>query len=159
MLGNAGLSLPPLTDAVRDDLNGIIQDFGWAANPADLTGFLHTDAFPHIVESMTNQAAVGTLVIASGGTEDRAEQVIQLREETGKVLVYLWTGTRTDSRGLTTLKSAAVPIFYSPAALARGLKSQQDYFRWRDKRLSDGFASSPPATREQGDARAQLATF
>src|SRR5229473_2657098 len=154
MLGNAGLSLPPLTDAVRDDLNGIIKDFGWADNPADLTGFLNSDAFPHIVESMTNQPEIGTLVIASAGAENRAEQAIQLREQTGKVLVYLWTGTRTDSRGLTTLKAAGVPIFYSPAALARGLKSQQDYFRWRDKRLNDGFATAPSPTPGQTEAKA-----
>jgi acyl-CoA synthetase (NDP forming) len=156
MLGNAGLSLPPLNDAVRDDLNGIIQDFGWAANPADLTGFLHTDAFPHILESMTNQPAVGTLVIASGGTEDRAEQVLQLRKRTGKVLVYLWTGTRTDSRGLTTLKSGGVPIFYSPVALARGLKSQHDYYAWRDKRIAHGFATAPSPTPAQSEAKAWL---
>jgi acyl-CoA synthetase (NDP forming) len=159
MLGNAGLSLPPLTDAVRDDLNGIIKDFGWAANPADLTGFLNSDTFPHIVESMTNQLAVGTLVIASAGAENRAEQAIQLREQTGKVLVYLWTGTRTDSRGLTTLKSAGVPIFYSPAALARGLKAQQGYHAWRDARLASGWAAVRSATPAQEKAKAWLGSL
>jgi acetyltransferase len=159
MLGNAGLTLPPLTEAVRDDLNGIIKDFGWAANPADLTGFLNSDAFPHIVESITNQPEIGTLVIASAGAENRAEQAIRLREQTGKGLVYLWTGARADGRGLTTLKSAAVPIFYSPASLARGLKSLQDYHAWRDKRMGSGFASALLPTPAQEEAKAWLATL
>jgi len=156
MLGAAGLHLPPLSEAVRDDLNGIIKDFGWAANPADLTGFLNTDAFPHIIESMTNQPEVGTLIVASSGGESRAEQAINLRDRTGKAVVYLWTGNRTDTHGLAALKAAAVPIFYSPAAMARGLQSLHGYHAWRDQRERSGFAEAPPLTADQQLTRTRL---
>ena len=159
MLGSAGLHLPPLSESVRDDLNGIIKDFGWAANPADLTGFLNGDEFPHIIESMTNQPDVGTLIIASAGAEHRAEQAIDVRDRTGKALVYLWTGTRSDARGLHALKAAAVPIFYSPWALARGLKSLHGYHAWRDQRQRSGFATTPPLSVDQHAARARLANL
>jgi acetyltransferase len=156
MLGANGLRLPPLTDSVRQDLNGIVKDFGWAANPADLTGFLNGDAFPHIIESLTNQPDVGMLVIASAGAENRAEEAIDLRDRLGKGLAYLWTGTRSDARGLPVLKAAAVPIFYSPAALARALKSLHSYHAWRDRRLLSGFASAPAPTVEQQEAKTKL---
>ena len=77
MLGAAGLQLPPLNASVRNDLNGLIKDFGWAANPADLTGYLNSDAFPHIVESLINQPEVGMLVVASSSPEGRAEEAIR----------------------------------------------------------------------------------
>jgi acetyltransferase len=157
MLGAAGLQLPPLTEQARASLNDIIQDFGWAANPADLTGFLMRDDFPRIVESMMDQPAVGTLVVASAGSEARAEEAIRLRQGSNKNLVYMWTGARADGNALPVLKAAAVPIFYTPAGLARGLQSLLAYHAWRDKRQRMGFAYAPPPTPAQEQARAGLA--
>jgi acetate---CoA ligase (ADP-forming) len=156
MLGAAGLELPPLTQQTRAKLNSIIQDFGWAANPADLTGFLMRDDFPRIVESMIEQPSVGTLVIASAGSEARAHEAIGLRERSTKNLVYMWTGARGESSALPLLKAAAVPIFYTPAGLARGLRSLLTYHAWRDQRLQRGFASVPPPTAEQSRIGAEL---
>ena len=157
MLGAAGLQLPPLTEQTRAALNDIIQDFGWAANPADLTSFLMREDFPRIVESMIDQPAVGTLVVASAGSEARAEEAIRLRQKSDKNLVYMWTGARADGNALPVLKAAAVPIFYTPAGLARGLQSLLAYHTWRDKRQRVGFASAPPPTPAQEAARASLA--
>jgi acetyltransferase len=159
MLGAAGLQLPPLTEHTRAELNGIIQDFGWAANPADLTGFLMRDDFPRIVESLIDQPAVGTLVVASTGSEVRAQEAISLRARSKKNLVYMWTGARADGNGkaLSLLKAATVPIFYSPEALARGLRSLLAYHAWRDKRLCTGFASAPTLTADQLSARTRVA--
>ena len=49
MLGQSGLDLPPLSDNARDGINAILKDFGWAANPADVTGFARSDEFPQIM--------------------------------------------------------------------------------------------------------------
>jgi acyl-CoA synthetase (NDP forming) len=43
MCGQAGLDLPPLGEEARDGINGILKDFGWAANPADVTGFANAE--------------------------------------------------------------------------------------------------------------------
>ncbi|MDQ6673804.1 MAG: acetate--CoA ligase family protein, partial [Chloroflexota bacterium] len=158
MLGVAGLKLPALSEAVRTDLRGVLKDFGWAANPADLTGYANGESFPHIIQSITNQPEVGTLVVASSGEEDQAVAAIGVRDRTRKNVVYLWTGTRTDTRGLTTLKAAGVPIFYSPVGLARGLKSLHGYHAWRERRLRSGYGVAPPLTVEQRAARATLAS-
>ncbi len=50
MCGLAGLDLPPLSDQARDGINGILKGFGWAANPADVTGFANSESFPSIME-------------------------------------------------------------------------------------------------------------
>src|ERR1700756_3851418 len=46
MCGQAGLDLPPLGHEARDGINGILKGFGWAANPADVTGFANSGSFP-----------------------------------------------------------------------------------------------------------------
>src|SRR5262249_12048600 len=53
------------------------------------------------------------------------------------------------------LKKAAIPIFYTPDSLARGLRSRLAYHTWREHRLADGFASAPSRTAVQDKAIAQ----
>ena len=56
-----------------------------------------------------------------------------LRNRTDKVVAFFWTASRADQGTLARLKSANVPIFYSPEKLASGLKSLIDYHAWRDR--------------------------
>src|SRR5437660_1762031 len=100
MCGLAGLSLPPLSEHARDGIDGILKGFGWAANPADVTGFANSASFPSIMEYLLDEPEVGTLVIASAGADTQAEQVISLRQRTDKGMAFLWTGSRSDTAGL-----------------------------------------------------------
>jgi len=156
MCGQAGLDLPPLTDRARDGINAILKDFGWAANPADVTGFSRSEHFPQIMDSMINEPEVGTLVVASAGAGNQVEQVISQRDRTDKGVVFFWTASRGDKTALAKLKSANIPIFYSPEKLARGLQSLIGYHAWRDRRLAGGAAAIPPLTAAQEQTLARL---
>jgi acyl-CoA synthetase (NDP forming) len=155
MCGQAGLDLPTLGDAARDGINGILKGFGWAANPADVTGFANSESFPGIMEHMVDDARMGTLVVASSGADAQAQQVISQRDRTDKGVVFLWTGSRNAKAGLGLLKNARIPVFYTPDMLARGLRSRLAYHIWRERRLAEGFASAPPRSASQGEAIAQ----
>ena len=155
MCGQAGLDLPPLGQEARNGINGILKGFGWAANPADVTGFANSEAFPQIMEHMINDPRMGTLVVASAGADAQAQQVISQRDRTDKGVVFLWTGSRDAKAGLAQLKNARIPIFYTPDKLARGLQSRLWYQTWRERRLADGFATAPPHTAAQDEAIAQ----
>src|SRR5215813_9214462 len=155
MCGQAGLDLPPLGHEARDGINGILKGFGWAANPADVTGFANSESFPQIMEHMINDPRMGTLVVASAGADAQAQQVISQRDRTDKGVVFLWTGSRDTKAGLPQLKSARIPIFYTPDKLARGLQSRLAYHTWRERRLADGFATVPSRTASQDKAIAQ----
>src|SRR2546428_12514240 len=122
MCGLAGLSLPPLTEHARDGIDGILKGFGWAANPADVTGFANSASFPSIMEYLLDEPQVGTLVIASAGADTQAEQVISLRQRTPKGIVFLWTGSRSETAGLAKLKHPNIPGFYTPGTLGQGLR-------------------------------------
>ena len=155
MCGQAGLDLPLLGDAARDGINGILKGFGWAANPADVTGFANSESFPQIMQHMINDPRMGTLVVASAGADAQAQQVISQRDRTDKGVVFLWTGSRDAKAGLGKLRDARIPVFYTPDTLARGLRSRLAYHTWRERRLADGFASAPSRTAAQDEAIAQ----
>lgn len=155
LCGQAGLDLPPLGDTARDGINAILKGFGWAANPSDVTGFANSESFPEIMEQMINDRQIGTLVVASAGADSQAQQVISQRDRSDKGVVFLWTGSRGDKAGLAQLKSARIPVFYTPDKLARGLRDRLAYHTWRERRLADGFATVPPRTAAQEQAIAQ----
>lgn len=156
MLGQAGLDLPTLTDRARDGINGILKNFGWAANPADVTGFARRDEFTQIMDFLIEEPEVGTLVVASAGAGSQTDQVIALNERTDKNVAFFWTSGRGDESSLSKLKAANIPIFYSPEKLARGLKALSDYHAWRDDRVSRRVGNTPALTALQKQALAGL---
>jgi acyl-CoA synthetase (NDP forming) len=156
MCGQQGLDLPVLSDQARGVIDGILKGFGWAANPADVTGKANSESFPAIMEAMINEPGVGTLAIASSGRDQQADQVIALREKTDKNVAYMWTGSRDDSTSLARLKAAGVPLFYTPDSLARGLRHLLDYHAWHEKRTANGFASTPAITAAQNETLVRL---
>jgi acetate---CoA ligase (ADP-forming) len=155
MCGQAGLDLPPLGEAACDGINAILKGFGWAANPADVTGFANSESFPPIMEHMIGDPRMGTLVVASAGADAQAQQVINQRDRSDKGVVFLWTGSRDAKAGLGMLRTARIPVFYTPDSLARGLQSRLIYHSWREHRLADGFATAPPRSAAQDEAIAQ----
>jgi len=156
MCGLAGLNLPLLSDRARDGINGIVKEFGWAANPADVTGFSRSEQFPQIMQYMIDEPEVGTLVVASAGAGNQIDQVISLRDASEKNVAYFWTASRADKGPLAKLKAANIPIFYTPAKLAGGLKNLLDYHAWRDQRLANGWARVATPTAEQKQVIEQL---
>jgi acetyltransferase len=159
MCGLAGLDLPPLSDRAREGINSIVKEFGWAANPADVTGFSRSDSFPQIMQHMIDEPDVGTLVVASAGAGNQVEQVIELRDRSDKNVAYFWTASRADKGALAKLKSANVPIFYTPAKLATGLRALLDYHAWRDQRLAGEKAHVARPTPEQTHMLERLAAL
>ena len=156
MLGLAGLDLPRLTERARDGINDILKDFGWAANPADVTGFARGEHFPKIMGYMISEPTVGTLVIASAGAGSQVDQVIAQRDNSDKPVVFFWTASRGDKTTLPKLKESNIPIFYTPDKLARGLKWLIEYHAWRDQRAAGGAAPVPALTAAQQAALQQL---
>jgi acetyltransferase len=149
MCGLAGLDLPALSDKAREGINAVVKEFGWAANPADVTGFSRSEQFPQIMQHMIDEPEVGTLVVASAGAGNQVDQVIELRDRSDKNVAFFWTASRGDKGPLAKLKAANIPIFYTPAKLAGGLKSLLDYHAWRDRWIAGEKPQVPAPSAEQ----------
>ena len=159
LCGQHGIDLPPLTESARDGINAVLKDFGWAANPADVTGFARGENFKTFIDHLTAEPEVGTLVVASSGTGDQVDHLLALRERTGKNIVYFWTGARAEKDSLDRLKAANFPLFYSPEKLARGLRALLDYHAWRDRRAAGGTATVPAMNAAQQAALKKFEAF
>ena len=156
--GEMGLRLPELRPETKAALDDILQGFGWAANPADVTGRANSDSFPAIMELMANEPEVGTLVVASGGQKSQARQIVELRDSTDRAVAFMSTGSQMPSVGLDLLKAANIPLFYHPEGLARGLKGLVEYHSRRRQVAGGG---PPPAgamsPQQQGEMQRMLA--
>ncbi|MCE2456723.1 MAG: acetate--CoA ligase family protein [Dehalococcoidia bacterium] len=156
-LGDAGLELPELTDPARDAINNILEGFGWAANPADITGHASRDTVLPIMEHMISEPEVGTLVVASSASDAQAQHVIDVRDRHDELVTFLYTGNELGaSTGLDRLKDAGVPVFHSPENLASALKQFHDYHSWRQSRHGSDFGSVAPMDDTQSAFAARI---
>lgn len=153
-LGAAGLDLPALSDTARDGINEILAGFGWAANPADITGHASRETVLPIMEHMITEPEVGSLVVASSASDDQARHVIDARDRhNDKLVAFLYTGNELGaSTGLERLKDAGVPVFHSPENLAFALSRFHAYHEWRESRAEAGFGVASEITKDQLNA-------
>ncbi|KLU27180.1 hypothetical protein EOS_05680 [Caballeronia mineralivorans PML1(12)] len=146
MLGNDGITLPALSPNAESTINAILNGFGAASNPADITGKANSEEFPAIIGALADEEEIGTLVVASAGGDRHAEQLIALRDTTDKNVAYLWTGSRAQETGLPKLKAAGIPIMSNPDGLAKALRAAFDYHAWREQRVASQAASKSSAS-------------
>ena len=142
--GHEGLDLPELSDEARDTINEILDGFGWAGNPADITGHASRDTVELIMETLISEPKVGALVVASSASNEQSEHVVDVAGRHDKAVAYLHTGNELgEPTGLDTLKSAGIPVFFSPENLAFAFRKLHDYHKWRERRLNVGFGATP----------------
>ena len=124
-------------------MNEILSGFGWAANPADITGVASRDEFADVLTLLEREPHAGALLIATAGTPSQAQIVINLKSKTPKPVIFLSTGGDNTEDGLAKLREANVPVFTSPS---RAAKSLADLFRCHQRRqkfLDSETVSSP----------------
>ena len=150
VFGDEGLDLPDLSDEARDAINEILAGFGWAGNPADITGHASRDTVELIMEHLISETKVGAMVVASSASNEQAEHVVDVAGRHDKTVAYLHTGNELGApTGLDTLKGAGIPVFYSPENLASAFRKLHDYHNWRDRRLKFGFGTAPAMSEAQ----------
>jgi acetyltransferase len=138
--GNEGLELPELSDDGKDVINEILAGFGWAGNPADITGHASRDTVELIMETLISEPEVGALVVASSASDEQAQHVVDVASRHDKPIAYLHTGNELGApTGLDTLKGAGIPVFYSPGNLASAFRKLHDYHNWKEQTLDIGF--------------------
>ena len=136
-LGHAGLPIPPLTDKTTAGLNDILGGFGWASNPADITGFANREQFGDVLALLEGDPNAGALVIATAGNAAQAQTVLNLKKQSRKPLIFLSTGGDDIAQGLAKLRSSNVPLFTSPSRLAKSLRGFFDYHQRRKETIED----------------------
>ena len=173
-LGHAGLPIPPLTDRTAHGLSRILGGFGWASNPADITGLANREEFGDVLALLESEPNTGALVIATAGNTAQAQTVLNLKKQSRKPLIFLSTGGDGTTQGLAKLRAGNVPLFTSPSRLAKGLRGFFDYHQRRKETIENADTATahlrpasrplPPlpegnATLTEHDAKALLSNW
>ena len=150
-LGNAGITLPPLSVSTNAGLNDILAGFGWAANPADITGVASRKEFADVLALLEQEPEAGALLAATAGTPSQAEIILDLKARTSKPIIFLSTGGENTDEGLAILKDCHVPVFTSPSRAAKSLagffhhhKRRQEFVHKKVEASSQPNADSIP---------------
>jgi len=130
-LGLNGLSLPPLTRTAEEGINKILNGFGWASNPADITGYANRPELDAIMRLLEQEPEAGAVVVATAGRASQAQQVIKLRDESSKPIIFMTTGGEETEEGLAQLRQAHIPLFDSPRRMAGAMGGFFTYHRRR----------------------------
>ena len=141
-LGNAGLTLPPLSETAEAGINEILGGFGWAANPADITGVASRKEFADVLSILEREPQTGALLIATAGTPSQAKIVLALKARSQKPIVFLSTGGDNAEEGLAILRNSHLPVFTSPSRAAMSLADFFSYHQRRKKFLETKAPSS-----------------
>ena len=97
-----------------------------------------------------NETKVGALVVASAASNEQSEHVVDGAVRHDKPVAYLHTGNELGApTGLDTLKSAGIPVFFSPENIASAFRKLHDYHNWRERRLDVGFGATPAMSNAQ----------
>ena len=134
-LGASGFDLPELSARARVGIQRVVGEFGWAANPADVTRFaFEREDFTAVLEFLFSEPRVGTVVVASDGSEIQSGVFAEQTQASGKLGLFLRTGKlpAAGEADVGILHEAGIPVFLSPRALADGLRKVAAYRRWQD---------------------------
>ena len=159
-LGAEGLELPDLSAEAQHAIGQILDGFGWAGNPADITGHASRDTVELIMEHLISQPQVSALVVASSASDEQVQHVVDVADRHDKTVAYLHTGNELGApTGVDALKRARIPVFYSPENLASAFRKLHDYHDWRLRTLDGGFGAAQVMSGPQRSIAHELRTL
>lgn len=131
------LALASIDQTTVDVLREILQGFGSAANPADITGHIKRDTLRDMIvaydrDENVNLTVIGITPSGSGPyAVGIARNIVAAKETTKTPIVVLWASSRdletagkptTEDSGIKILLDAGVPVFEEPRKCARALR-------------------------------------
>ncbi|WP_291408986.1 acetate--CoA ligase family protein [Actinophytocola sp.] len=137
LCGVEELALASIDQTTVDVLREILQGFGSAANPADITGHIKRDTLRDMIvaydrDENVNLTVIGITPSGSGPyAVGIARNIVAAQQTTKTPVVVLWASSRdletagkatTDDSGITILLDAGVPVFEEPRKCARALR-------------------------------------
>jgi len=148
-----GFHVPRLSKDTTGKIEQILQGWGSCENPLDLTGFARGPQFPEILRSVINDPNVDSVILATRGDKEYAENVIKAAGETDKPLLFVWTHSEFDSEGLPALRAGGMPVFISPVKCIKALKHLRNYYKIVQNHHDPGREKVPPSSLPSSDPR------
>lgn len=148
MLSLAGLEVPPLDDATRQDCEALMPAYGSAANPVDLTaGAIGKVGYAHVVRILQGSpmtdavVVVGSVASPKRLTEDAPVLAEVAAHPTKPVLFCAYTAAA--QAAVDVAARCGVPVFTSMPGCARAIRAMADHRAFRARWQARGAEPAP----------------
>jgi acetate---CoA ligase (ADP-forming) len=137
----AGLEIPPLPDALREELRGFLAPEAGLGNPVDMIATATADQYRRTIGAIAAWAGVDALIVIFvrpllTRAEDVAEAVREAVGELGRKLpVQAVFMSGADHAAMA--RDGGIPTYLYPEDAARALARVMRHVRWRERPRSD----------------------
>ena len=137
-----GLSVPPVSSSVQEEIMKYIPPFGSARNPIDITGagtpLEHAAMFEHVVKVVRENALADILLLCTEGSHPRElmeanrDVMLRIASKLEMPVVVSWLGAESSLRECheEIERAANVPVFLTPERAARACSILASYGRY-----------------------------
>jgi acyl-CoA synthetase (NDP forming) len=137
----AGLEIPELNEACKEQLRQFIPSFGVVRNPIDCTGQIRASktGYQDTIKYVLKQDYIdGILLLVTMAAEPRAsfygQEISKIGKTSHKPIIVAWTGALSlASRGYPMLRENRIPHFLSVREAVKAMKALADYQFFLDR--------------------------
>jgi len=141
----AGLEVPELDAAAKEEIRRYVPPFASVRNPIDVTGQIRSSAtgYQDTVRAVLRQHYIdGVILLITMAGEPRASfygrEISALAREAKKPIIVAWTGALSlATNGYPMLQQHAVPNFLTVREAVQAMRALADYRRFRSRAAAE----------------------
>ena len=147
----AGLAVPELDAATREDFDALLPSYGSSHNPVDLTAqFMINSSYARGIEIAMRSSNIDMVLVASSlgrlsSVEHDYEHLCTVAAASDKPVMF-WSYTRPHADCVELLAGAGIPCFTSVTGIARAARALVDYQQARTRFMARAALTAPLTT-------------
>lgn len=136
---SSGMDLPPLPNAIKNELRGFLAEEVSLNNPLDLIAGARGREFTLALEAVCKHEAYDSVVPIfvqpiTVEEEEVAQAIIDAKKNTHKPFLVCFMGSGFRSRGIEMMMENGIPVYIFPEAIAKALNSIDGYRRYLQRK-------------------------
>jgi len=133
-----GLTLPKLPTQTLEEFRSFLLPIASASNPVDMTGGADYHCYKRVLDAISNIETIDLIIpiFVSQGlvtSDGPARAVVEKGKICNKPILAYWMGGSSIINGVRILKRAGIPVYSSPAKVAKAAAALVTYSYFRKK--------------------------
>ena len=138
-----GLQVPKLPAQTVDELEAFLLPIASTANPIDMTGTAEYHCYKRVLNTLLQLESIDLIIpiFVSQGlitSDGPARAVVEEGRKGDKPILAFWMGGNTIINGVRILRRGGIPVFSSPARVAKAAAALVTYSEYRKKAIALG---------------------
>ncbi|MCW4037268.1 MAG: CoA-binding protein [Candidatus Bathyarchaeota archaeon] len=133
-----GLKVPQLPAQTREELKSFLLPIASTYNPIDVTGSAEYDCYKRVLDVVSKLEIIDLIIpifVSQGLTtsDGPARAVVEEWRKSGKPMLAFWMGGNSVMDGVKILRRGGIPVYSSPARVAKAATALVTYSEYRKK--------------------------